>query len=87
MKKTMRQIVIDGKVYLWRFTPGYVKIDDSPGYWECQDRFLAYLQSARNSQLHVHFRTWEDPTRFVVKGISLILGFTRARPIVLLSLL
>lgn len=60
MKKKFRQIIVNGQLYLWRFVPGYVKVDGSSKHWECQDRFTAYLQSAQKSPLQVYFRTWED---------------------------
>jgi hypothetical protein len=59
-KKKLRQIVLDGKIYLWRFIPGYVKFGEGLHQWECRDRFIAYLQFTRKSPLQIHFCTWED---------------------------
>jgi hypothetical protein len=61
VKKKLRQIVVDGQTYLWRFTPGYVATHDPAHPWQCHDHFTAYLLHAKVSPLHVSFLTWEDP--------------------------
>lgn len=60
MKKKYRQIIIDGRAYLWKFTPRYVKVDETSAHWECQDCFTAFLLSAKKSLFQIYFRTWED---------------------------
>lgn len=60
MKKPyLRQIVIGGETYLWKFTPGYEK--DEHQEWRCHDIFVAYTEHDKNYPLKVHFRTWECP--------------------------
>lgn len=61
MKKKLRRIVVQGQTYLWKFTPGYVATGDPTNPWQCHDHFTAYLLEAKNSPLHISFRTWEDP--------------------------
>lgn len=60
MRKKLRQIVVDGRVFLWRFTPAYRRIDDPANSYECCDRFIAYAVERRNSPLIIHFVTLED---------------------------
>lgn len=60
MKKKFRQLVIDGKTYLWRYVPGYIKTGDAADPWQCRDLFAAYLQHAKKCPLQIHFNTWED---------------------------
>lgn len=60
MKKKFRQLVIDGKAYLWRYAPGYIKTDDPANPWRCRDLFTAYLQNAKRCPLQIYFNTWED---------------------------
>jgi hypothetical protein len=61
VKKKFRRIVIDGKIYLWRFSPGYEATQDPANPWKCHDLFTAYLTDAKASPLQAHFITWEDP--------------------------
>ncbi len=61
MKKKLRQIVVNGQVYLWKFTPGYVATHNPADPWQCQDHFTAYLFHAKASPLRISFHTREDP--------------------------
>jgi hypothetical protein len=60
MKKKIRQIVVDGNVYFWKFSPGYVRTADPVTPWQCHDIFTAYAFGAKRSPLQVHCVTWED---------------------------
>jgi hypothetical protein len=61
MKQKLRWIMVDGQIYLWRFSPGYLPAQVPDEAWRCHDLFTAYLSQARSSPLRVHFLTWEDP--------------------------
>ena len=61
MKKKLRLIVVDGRKYLWRFSPGYVATGAPASPWQCRDQFTAYLFQNKACPLRVYFLTWEDP--------------------------
>ena len=62
MKKKLRQIVIGGKTYLWKYTLGYkdVHIGDPPRSWPRHALFTAYQFGVKNSPLYI-FVNWDDP--------------------------
>ena len=59
MKKTTRQIVVDGKRYLWRFYPRY-RPRDSVYKTECLDVFSAWLEGHPRAPLRLVCVTWDD---------------------------
>lgn len=60
MKQKIRKIVVDGETYIWRFAPGYGKVDgsDHNGY---HDLFTAWLPGNRSALLRIHFFTTSNP--------------------------
>lgn len=60
MKKTTRQLVVDGQRYLWRFHPRYREIDDPFSSYECVDVFSAWREGYPRAPLRLVCSTWED---------------------------
>jgi hypothetical protein len=60
-KNRLRKITIDGSEYLWKFDPGYRRIESPAQPYECHDTFTAWLAQSRTSPLRVHFTAPESP--------------------------
>ena len=57
----LRNIVVEGERYLWRFQPGY-KPGEKPGDpYRCHDVFRALRERCPTSPLLVMFDTWDCP--------------------------
>jgi len=58
----LRQIVVDGKTYLWKYTLDYKKVllGDPPRSWPRHALFTAYQLGMKQSPLYL-FVNWGDP--------------------------
>lgn len=60
MKKKLRNIVVDGEKYLWRFSSTYEN-DIINAALQCHDTFVAYREGMRQSPFEIHFTVSGDP--------------------------
>ncbi len=75
MKQKLRQIIVDGTAYRWRFDPSYVHTPATSELyadtWHCRDTFTAYLATRRTGPLQIIFLTWEGGPLHTGAPISL----------------